>query len=144
MKKHTTVMSFFATKVLYIVLGITTLYFIWYFLIVELVLLAVLALFSVMVARVIKRFIGKRRHEGRWLPVSGYAFPSTHATGLASLLVSTYGDIIFYIIFVGAVIILFGRVTTRVHDYKDIIAGLLLGTFVTGGLLYLLTLLISL
>lgn len=95
-----------------------------------------LLLISLLISKVLKRIINKERSPKMveyFTPHDSYAFPSGHATGLASTTVF----ILFYDLHVGAVAvvltltIVIGRLMSHVHDIYDIIAGTLLGALVT-------------
>lgn len=113
---------------------------------VALILSGVFSCISVLVAKLLKRIIAKKRNAKEQIFPTGnmYAFPSSHAAGLSSLIVSTLGDPISIFIAVSSTIILLARVKGKVHDYKDIVGGILVGGIVTTllifGLIFLFTL----
>lgn len=145
MKEKITI--FFAQYFLYFVLVGMVAYFLFVATSLgSLIFSAVFSLLSVLIAKFLKRIIGKKRHEKNILAITkhSYAFPSSHAAGLSSFMVTTFGAPIWYFIFVATVIILFARVKSGAHDIKDILGGLLVGTLSTtcfiGGLLLILSL----
>lgn len=132
MKKK--LLVFFATYFLTItVIGIS-LYFVVYGYIGILFVIGFYSLISVLVAKLLKRVIKKKRvHHGEALfqTDSPYGFPSSHAAGLSSLALSTYGFPIWFFVVVASAIILLSRVKSNVHSVKEIVAGLLVGVAVT-------------
>lgn len=133
------VTRFFAKYYLYIVIVIICFYCL--FILESLFVLLLSGLFSfisVLVAKLLKKVIAKKRNKvGQLFPTKNtYAFPSSHAAGLSSLLLSTYGDPVFIFIAISTAIILLARVRAKVHDYKDIIGGLLVGGTVTSLLFF--------
>lgn len=138
---------FFGQYYLYVMVLVVTIYFLFILdLVVPLILTGVFALLSVLVAKLFKRIIHKKREvKDQLFPTtSSYAFPSSHAAGLSSILVSTFGDPVWYFIATSAAFILLARVKGRVHDIKDIVGGLLVGSFVTTVLIFCLIALITL
>ncbi len=90
-------------------------------------------LLALLCTSVIKYLVRKPRSAERVFSSHDvYAFPSGHATGLASISYSTYlqGYPIFWAVILMSVIIVFARVRLKVHDYKDIIAGIFVGVIV--------------
>ncbi len=142
-----TLIRFFAQYYLYIMVVVVTAYFLFVLaLVVPLILTGVFAFLSVLVAKLLKRIINKKREvKDQLFPTtSSYAFPSSHAAGLSSILVSTFGDPVWYFIATSAAFILLARVKGKVHDIKDIVGGLLVGSLVTTALIFGLAILITL
>lgn len=95
-----------------------------------------LLILSVATTKILKYLIHKSRppkDQELFTPFDTYAFPSGHATGLASVTTyitlnsSTLGLIAAGI----TLIIVYARVKARVHDTYDIIAGIIVGVVVT-------------
>ncbi len=129
----TRLMLFFAQYYLYVALLVSALFFLAGEEPLAVLLLACLfSGLSVIVAKALKKLFGKRRNSSAlFVAQDAYAFPSGHAAGLTSLLVSTFGGFFWPFLFVSTGIILFARVKSGVHDYKDILAGVVTGFFVT-------------
>lgn len=142
-----TIIRFFARHYIYVTIVVACAYFLLVLgLPVALILSGLFSFISVLVSKLLKRIIAKKRNtKDQTFPTKNtYAFPSSHAAGLSSLVVSTLGDPLWIFIAVSTVVILLARVKARVHDYKDIIGGLLVGSSVTGALIIVLILLFTL
>ncbi len=141
------IIIFFARYFLYFVLTLVVVYFFSYSdLIVPLIFTATFSLISVFVAKILKYFFAKKRKEGNHLftTKNKYAFPSSHAAGLSSILLSTFGNYLWPLLLGSTVIILLARVKSGVHDYKDIAAGVATGLIVTALCIGVLALSLSL
>jgi membrane-associated phospholipid phosphatase len=95
-----------------------------------------LLLLSLCVTKLLKRIIHKHRPQERdelFVPFDTYAFPSGHATGLASVtfFISLHSLFLGIVSLCVAFAIVYARVKARVHDYYDIAAGVLVGVAVT-------------
>ena len=141
------VVIFFAQYFLYVLLVGVIAYFIFFApSLAALLFSGALSLLSVFIAKLLKRVVGKKRHDKNIITTTKhtYAFPSSHAAGLSSLLVTTFGAVIWYFIVPATFVILSARVRSGAHDIKDIIGGLLVGTLSTilliNGLLLILSL----
>jgi undecaprenyl-diphosphatase len=93
-------------------------------------------LISVASAKLLKMLFRKKRPPQRteyFKPADRYAFPSGHATGLFSVtyfIAST--DIYFGILsLLVAVLVMYGRVKSHVHDVFDILGGACVGVGIT-------------
>ncbi len=142
-----TIIRFFAQYYTYVTVILISAYFLFILgLPVALILSGLFSFISVLVAKLLKRIIVKKRNTKAQMFSTGdiYAFPSSHAAGLSSLIISTLGDPVWIFIAVSSAIILLARVKSKVHDYKDIIGGLLVGSVVTGVLIFGLILLFTL
>jgi membrane-associated phospholipid phosphatase len=145
MKEKLTI--FFAQYFLYGVLLLVIIYFlILPGLLIPLIFTGVFSCVSVFVARMLKYFFAKNRREGPHLIITKnkYAFPSSHAAGLSSIVLSTFGNYLWLFLLGATVIILLARVKIGVHDYKDIAAGVLTGLIVTALCIGVLALSLSL
>ena len=95
----------------------------------------ILLLLSVTTSKLLKRIIHKARpaQEELFIPYDKYAFPSSHAAGLASIsfFIFPYDIFLGLVSTVISLIIVDARVRSRVHDVYDIVAGLFLGVIVT-------------
>ncbi len=144
MKEKTIV--FFARYYMYLVLALVVAYLLSYTgLVVPLVLTAAFSLTSVFVAKILKYLFAKKRGGGSSLFVAKnkYAFPSSHAAGLSSILLSTFGNYLWPFLLGSTIIILLARVKSGVHDYIDILAGVIPGLVVTATCIGTLALLLS-
>jgi undecaprenyl-diphosphatase len=102
------------------------------------VILSCLILFlsALSVTKILKRIIRKRRPAKKveyFIPFDAYAFPSAHSTALFSISAfiisqNLWSGIISFCI---SLCIVIARVKSRVHDFSDILAGLVIGISVT-------------
>ncbi|MFH0978549.1 MAG: phosphatase PAP2 family protein [Candidatus Woesearchaeota archaeon] len=109
----------------------------WY----KLVFLAASMLLGLMLELLTKQFVQRPRPDGL-IPVTGYSFPSGHATMaiifFAVALFTYKGELkalwlwySFVVLMVALpLLIAFSRIYLRVHYFSDVIGGLLLGVFV--------------
>ncbi len=96
----------------------------------------VLFLFAVLVTKILKRIIRKRRPSKKieyFIPFDTYAFPSAHATALFSISAFIISQNIWsgIISFGVSLCVVIARVKSHVHDFSDILAGLVVGVLVT-------------
>lgn len=141
------IIIFFAQYFLHLViLGVVAYFLLLTSSIAPLIFSGLLSLLSVLVAKFLKKVVGKRRHDTNILTTTkhSYAFPSSHAAGLSSLLVTTFGAIVWYFILAATLVILFARVKSGAHDIKDILGGILVGVVTTLILIGTLVLILSL
>jgi undecaprenyl-diphosphatase len=95
-----------------------------------------LLLISLSVTKVLKRIIHKRRPPRKvefFMPFDRYAFPSGHATALASisLFMIMQNTLLGSIISLISLIIVIARVQSRVHYGLDIVGGVIVGIIIT-------------
>lgn len=95
-----------------------------------------LLIISVATTKIFKYLIHKSRppkDQELFTPLDTYAFPSGHATGLASvsMYITLNSVILGAIAIVVSLIIVYARVKSRVHDTYDIVAGTIVGVAVT-------------
>jgi undecaprenyl-diphosphatase len=95
-----------------------------------------LLLLSLFITKLLKIIIRKKRPAKRiefFEPFDTYAFPSGHATALASLVlfVSVYSTAIGSIMCLVGLAVVIARVQSHVHYVSDIIGGITVGLLVT-------------
>ena len=101
-----------------------------------LVVAVILLTFSLIISKILKKVINKSRSPNMqeyFIPHDKYAFPSGHATGLASVTIFLFFNSII-LGTLGLMLTLFtviARVKSHVHDSYDIVAGLVLGSSIT-------------
>jgi membrane-associated phospholipid phosphatase len=96
----------------------------------------VLFLSALLVTKILKRIIRKRRPSKKveyFIPFDRYAFPSAHATALFSISAFIISQNMWsgLISFCISLCIVIARVKSHVHDFLDILAGLVVGVSVT-------------
>ena len=97
---------------------------------------SIVLLIALIIAKILKRIIHKHRPPKKleiFEPFDKYAFPSGHATGLSTVTFFIFERNIFLgiISFFISLFIVVARMKAKVHDYVDIIGGIILGVSVT-------------
>lgn len=89
-----------------------------------------LTIFSLAIGKTLKRIIQKTRPEGHTLGT--YAFPSSHATGLAAVTYYIYTSNSFLgtLSLLLTLCVAYARIKTRQHDTWDIVGGFVIGFLV--------------
>ncbi len=95
-----------------------------------------ITLFALVLASLIKRVLKKKRPEKRkelFMPFGEYTFPSGHATGMTviTLCIFTVGSMPLSVLsLLVSACVMSARVDARVHDWIDMVGGIVLGSFV--------------
>lgn len=85
--------------------------------------------------KLLKRVIGKYRPEMNkelFVPYDSYAFPSGHATGISAIAFFIFEHSVFFGLMsvILGILVLGARIQSHVHDYIDIVGGIILGVLV--------------
>ncbi|MBP6888619.1 MAG: phosphatase PAP2 family protein [Candidatus Pacebacteria bacterium] len=96
----------------------------------------VVLLLSLTVAKILKHVFRKYRpglSSQFFKPRGFYAFPSGHATGLASVssFITRIDLVLGFFAWVTALLVMYARVKAHVHDVYDMVGGVIVGLLVT-------------